>query len=91
MAGETPLDLAVAHKHFSAWCFNRAWDLIEKTDRTEAENRLMEALSHSSIFHWISRTDCTHKNLAVWLLAGISNSSSDRERRGSESPCAHML
>lgn len=73
MAGETPLDLAVAHKHFSAWCFNRAWDLIEKTDRTEAENRLMEALSHSSIFHWISRTDCTHKNLAVgyWQASRI--------------------
>lgn len=65
MAGEADFDLTVAHKHFSAWCFNRAWELVEKPERTEAEDRLMEALSHASIFHWISRPDCTDKNLAV--------------------------
>jgi hypothetical protein len=65
MAGEAHFDLVAAHKHFSAWCFNRAWELIEKPDRTEAEVRLMEALSHASIFHWISRPDCTDKNLSV--------------------------
>jgi hypothetical protein len=30
-------DLAAAHKYFSAHCFNAAWDLIEKKDRTPAE------------------------------------------------------
>jgi hypothetical protein len=59
MADEVHFDLVAAHKHFSARCFNRAWDLIEKPDRTEAEERLMEVLSHASIFHWISRPDCT--------------------------------
>jgi hypothetical protein len=30
MAGEAHFDLVAAHKHFSAWCFNCAWELIEK-------------------------------------------------------------
>jgi hypothetical protein len=73
MSGEAHFDLVTAHKHFSAWCFNRAWELIEKSDRTEAEVRLMEALSHASIFHWISRPDCTGKNLSVgyWQASRI--------------------
>jgi hypothetical protein len=73
MADETQIDLAAAHKHFSAWCFNRAWELIEKPDRTAAETRWMEALSHASIFHWISRADCTDKNLSVgyWQASRI--------------------
>jgi len=61
VADQADFDLMAAHRHFSAWCFNRAWDLIEKPDRTEAEVRLMTALSHASIFHWISRPDCTTK------------------------------
>ncbi len=73
MADAAHFDLVAAHKHFSAWCFNRAWDLIEKPDRTEAEVRLMVALSHASIFHWISRPDCTNKNLSVgyWQASRI--------------------
>jgi hypothetical protein len=59
MAGEAHFDLVAAHKHFSAWCFNRAWDIIEQTERAEADVRLMVVLSHASIFHWISRPDCT--------------------------------
>ncbi len=55
MAGEAHFDLVAAHKHFSAWCFNRAWDLIEKPGRTEAEDRLMEVLSPASIFHFLNR------------------------------------
>jgi hypothetical protein len=33
----------------------------------------MEALSHASIFHWISRPDCTDKNLSVgyWQASRI--------------------
>ena len=73
MVGEAHFDLVAAHKHFSAWCFNRAWHLIDKPDRTEAEVRLMEALCHASIFHWISRPDCTDKNLSVgyWQASRI--------------------
>jgi len=73
MASKPDIDLVAAHKHFSAWCFNRAWDLIEKPDRTEADDRLMVALSQASIYHWMSRPDCTDKNLSVgyWQASRI--------------------
>jgi hypothetical protein len=73
MVDTADLDLAAAHKHFSAWCFNRAWELIEKPDRTEADDRMMVALNQASIFHWSNRPDCTDKNLAVgyWQASRI--------------------
>ncbi|WP_372782808.1 hypothetical protein [Phenylobacterium sp.] len=73
MAGNADIDVAAAHRYFSAWCFNRAWDLIEKPDRTEADDRLMAALSQASIFHWLSRPDCAPKNLSVgyWQASRI--------------------
>jgi len=66
-------DGAAAHKYFSAHCFNRAWDLIEKTDRTPEDNRLMVALNQASIFHWLHRGDCNHQRLSVgyWQASRI--------------------
>jgi hypothetical protein len=73
MAGQADFDLAAAHTYFSGWCFNRAWELMEKPDRTDEEARLMVALSHASIFHWASRLDCTDQNLSVgyWQASRI--------------------
>jgi hypothetical protein len=73
MTGKADVDIAAAHRHFSAWCFNQAWDLIEKADRTEADDRLMVALNQASIFHWLNRPDCTAKNMAVgyWQASRI--------------------
>jgi hypothetical protein len=73
MVGKAVIDVAAAHKHFSAACFNQAWDLIDKPDRTEADDRLMVALNQASIFHWMNRPDCTDKNLSVgyWQASRI--------------------
>ena len=73
MVNKADVDLVAAHKHFSAWCFNRAWDLIEKPDRTEADGRMMVALSQASIFHWLNRPDCGDRNLSVgyWQASRI--------------------
>jgi hypothetical protein len=66
-------DLAAAHKYFAAQCFNQAWDLIEKPDRTPADDRLMEALSQASIYHWLQRPDCSDQSLSVgyWQASRI--------------------
>ncbi|THD64402.1 hypothetical protein [Phenylobacterium sp.] len=73
MVGKAVIDVAAAHKHFSAACFNQAWDLIDKPDRTEADDRLMVALNQASIYHWMNRPDCTDKNLSVgyWQASRI--------------------
>jgi hypothetical protein len=66
-------DRLKAHQYFSADCFNRAWQLIEKPDRTRGEDEQMIGLTHSSLWHWTQREDCTKKNLSIgyWQLARI--------------------
>jgi hypothetical protein len=65
MSETTNFDLAAAHKYFAASCFNRAWDLIEKKDRTDKDNQMMVALSYASIFHWSNRPDCDDQKLSI--------------------------
>lgn len=58
-------DPALAHRHFAADCFNKTWELMRKPDRTIAENRMMLAMAHASIYHWSQRADCTPKNMSI--------------------------
>jgi hypothetical protein len=66
-------DLQAAHKYFSADCFNKAWDLIDKPNRTAAEDQQMLLLSMASAWHWTQRTDCTAQNLSIayWQLSRV--------------------
>ncbi len=66
-------DLQAAHRHFSAQCFNRAWDYIDKPRRTAEEERTMLQLGLASLWHWSQRQDCTPVNLSVgyWQVARI--------------------
>lgn len=65
MADTANLDTEAAHRFFAVDCFNKTWDLIEKSDRTPAEDRLMVALTHASIYHWSQRSDCRDRNLSI--------------------------
>ena len=65
MAKEPEFDLTAAHQYFSTDCFNKAWDLIDKADRTPEEDEEMIRLSQASIWHWTQREDCTPTNLSV--------------------------
>lgn len=72
--GKIPeFDQAAAHRFFSANCFNRAWELIGKPDRTAEDDRLMVALNQASIFHWQQRLDCTdtHRSIGYWQASRI--------------------
>ena len=72
MASST-VNEAEAHRFFSARCFNRAWDLIRKSNRTTIECEQMLQLSQASLWHWTQRSDCTPKNLSIgnWQLSRI--------------------
>jgi hypothetical protein len=65
MAKEPEFDLTAAHQYFSTDCFNKAWDLIDKADRTPEEDEEMIRLNQASIWHWTQREDCTATNLSV--------------------------
>lgn len=67
------LDVRQAHGYFSIFCFNASWDLINKTDRTPAEEDAMIHLAHTSLYHWSRRADCTDQNLSIgyWQLSRV--------------------
>jgi hypothetical protein len=66
-------DLNDAHRYFSAQCFNRAWDYIDKPVRTPEEEQSMLLLGLASLWHWTQRPDVTPANLSVgyWQVARI--------------------
>jgi hypothetical protein len=70
---EPRFDIAAAHRYFAAHCFNQAWDLIEKKDRTPEDERMMVALNQASIYHWRQRDDCDDQRLSVgyWQASRI--------------------
>ena len=67
------LDLAAAHRHFSAACFNGVWELIDKPDRSPDEDRLMVSMCHASLYHWRQRPDCNSRSLSIgyWQLSRV--------------------
>ena len=73
MSPESDFDLQAAHKYFAADCFNKAWDLIDKKERTAEEDQQMLALSMASAWHWMQRSDCTAQNLSIayWQLSRV--------------------
>lgn len=75
MSKAPEFDFAAAHRHFSVHCFNQAWDLMEKADRTAEEDQFMVALNQASIFHWTRRPDCSDEKLSVgyWQASRIQS------------------
>ena len=65
MTDKPEFDLKAAHKFFSAQCFNMAWSLIDKPDRTAEEDEQMIRLSQASLWHWTQRDDCTKRNMSI--------------------------
>ncbi len=67
------IELEQAHRHFSAECFNRAWDYMDKPVRTPEEEETMLMLSMASFWHWSRRPDRTAGNLPVgyWQLSRV--------------------
>ena len=73
MTAENGLDQKAAHKYFSVNCFNKAWDLIDKADRTSAEDEEMIRLSLASHYHWTQRDDYspTSASIGHWQTSRI--------------------
>ncbi|MEO8935976.1 MAG: hypothetical protein ABI277_11390 [Burkholderiaceae bacterium] len=70
---QAAFDEAAAHAFFSKACFNLAWDLIEKSERSAADDERMIQLNQASLWHWTQRVDCTDRNRSVgyWQASRI--------------------
>jgi hypothetical protein len=69
------------HKYFSADCFNKTWDLIEKSDKTIKDLEEMINLCHASFWHWTKVPDVKPLNLSVgyWQLSRVYSIAIDGE------------
>jgi hypothetical protein len=73
MTKNNDFDLAAAHKYYSANCFNKAWDLIDKEQRTPEEDEQMIRLNQASHYHWTQRPDysSTSASIGYWQSSRI--------------------
>ena len=73
MTTEPEFDIEAAHKYFAANCLNKAWDLIDKAQRSEEENEQMLQMNQTSLYHWSQREDCNPLNMSVgyWQTSRI--------------------
>lgn len=74
MPDKTNFDIQEAHKYFSADCFNKTWEHIDK-DGTRSSEESMEMLhtAIASLWHWGQRKDVTPENLSVgyWQVSRV--------------------
>lgn len=47
-----PFDLEKAHRWFAVECNNRAWDLVEASERSAVQLEEMIHLAHTACYHW---------------------------------------
>ncbi|TFB22914.1 hypothetical protein E3U55_06650 [Filobacillus milosensis] len=61
------------HKQLAVNCFNNVWDLLDLTERTDAQNEEMVQMCHSSFWHWTQVEDHTDQNLSIgyWQLSRV--------------------
>lgn len=66
-------DKGLAHRYFSADCFNRTWALIEKSGRSPADDEQMLLLTLASLWHWTQRDDCGDRSLSIgyWQVSRV--------------------
>ncbi len=66
---EPPFDIQKAHRWFAIEQNNRAWDLIEKNDRSEAETKEALQAAHVASYHWHQIGEAIHRARAITLVA----------------------
>lgn len=73
MTGKPDFDLATVHRNFSATCFNKTWEFIDKSSRTPEEDMEMLQTSMTSLWHWSQREDAMPRNLSVgnWQVSRV--------------------
>ena len=72
---DTPnFDIQQSHRHFSAHCFNKTWEYMEKDgNRSTEENLSMLHTAIASLWHWTQRDDVRPENLSVgyWQVSRV--------------------
>lgn len=68
---DAPFDVKQGHRWFAVEFNNRAWDLVEKRNRTPEEDQLMLHAGHAACHHWLQVGTPVNHQLALCLLANV--------------------
>jgi len=60
-----------AHRHFAVQLNGEVWGLLERADRSEAEEGRMVHAAHASCYHWLQVGTPLHHQRGVWLIARV--------------------
>jgi tetratricopeptide (TPR) repeat protein len=71
MNGAKTYTLEEAHQYFAKMLNGQVWELLQKTDRSKAEDELMVDAAHASGYHWLIAGTGLHHQRAEWLIAHV--------------------
>ena len=73
MPDKPDFDLQVTHRYFSADCFNKTWEFINDSNRTDEDDLSMLQTAMASLWHWTQREDALPQNLSVgnWQVSRV--------------------
>ena len=59
------------HRRLAADLFNFVWTLLDKTERTQAEEDLMVHAAHASCYHWMQVGQPVNQARGEWQIARV--------------------
>lgn len=60
-----------AHLHFAKSINSRVWELLQKPERSPAENDEMLHAAHTCAYHWKFAGTAVHQQRAEWLISRV--------------------
>ncbi|MBN1878600.1 hypothetical protein JW823_00640 [bacterium] len=60
-----------AHQYFAIELNNEVWGLLQKPDRSDAENERMIYAAHGSCYHWLKVGTGVNHQRGEWLIARV--------------------
>jgi hypothetical protein len=71
MSDSETYSLEEAHRHFARALNGQVWGLLEKSERTAAEDEQMVYAAHASCYHWLQVGTGLHHQRGEWLIAHV--------------------
>ena len=68
-----PETTGVDHRQLGVDLFNRTWTLLDKAERTPADEDELAHCAHASAYHWRHAAECPPENLArsEWMCSRV--------------------
>jgi len=60
-----------AHRHFAKSFNGRVWELLQKPDRSQAEEEEMLYAAYACTYHWMFAGSAVHQQRGEWLISRV--------------------